>query len=118
MQKVEESMRWLRKFAMGLAEILQIISICFWTACGAAAGLSLSRMMVFGLSMQNVPIDINRMSAGEVGGMLVGGLSGFTISATAAAFMFTLTQIEANTNEAARFYRMMRKKQEGEIRAR
>jgi hypothetical protein len=98
-------MRPLRKLIIGLAEMMQVVSLLVWTIGGAWGGARAVTVAVDAGYFHNViPLE-----SGQTVGIVLGGLVGFAISATAAAVVFAFAQIEANTREVARYYSERRK---------
>lgn len=91
-------MNEFRRFIIGLAEGLQVVGIACVTLAFGAIGAAIGHGMFSG---PFVSFAAHRMSSvAELIGFIVGGFVGFTISATAAALLFTLSQIENNTRQA------------------
>ena len=94
------SMRSFRRFFIILAELMQVCSLLLWTIGGAWGGARVARIAFdYGYLQNLLPLD-SALNAGVV----LGGLIGFVISATAAAIVFAFAQIELNTRAVARYY--------------
>jgi hypothetical protein len=93
-------MRRVRKTVIAFVELLQIVSILFWTVCGIELGIRIGKIMGGGMTMPGVP-PMHDTSSMEMAGGWIGGFAGFALSATAAAVVFALSQIEANSHSAA-----------------
>ena len=92
-------MRSFRRFFIVLAELVQVFSLLLWTIGGAWGGARVARVAFDYGYLWNLPQD-NALHVG----MVLGGLIGFVISATAAAIVFAFAQIELNTRVVARYY--------------
>lgn len=89
-----------RRFVIGIAEAVQILSMIVCTLWGGAFGAASGalRSSMFGM-LGNVQVDGlgTVASTGAVLGFILGALSGFVISSTLAGVVFTFAQIERNT---------------------
>src|SRR5260221_63764 len=80
-----------RRFIIGLADFVTVLGIVGVTIVAAFWGYTWARMAAIGTRG-------DEFSAG-VFGILLGGGIGFCIAALAAAFLFTLSEIAANTRD-------------------
>ena len=98
-------MRSLRRLIIALAELVQVLSLLLWTIGGAWGGGRVARIIFdYGYLRNTLPLD-SAINAG----LVLGGIVGFVLSATAAALVFAFAQIEVNTREVARYYEKRRK---------
>jgi hypothetical protein len=85
-----------RRFVILIAEVMQILSMLVGTLYGGVIGAASGSM--FGPA---TGVRIERLgevaSVGGVVGFCIGALGGFVLSATFAAILFALSQIERNT---------------------
>lgn len=106
-------MRSMRRMFIVLAELMQVVSVLVWTVGGAWVGRYFIDIAVaqryFAGSWPQDNLQITAYS--------VGGLVGFAISATGAAIVFALAQIELNSREVARYYVERRKSEAAITRA-
>ena len=98
-------MRSFRRFVIGLAEVIQIISmIAFTLLCGVVGG---AYGTMLGLDFGNLQFaNQGATSTGALLGFGAGALVGFTTSATVAAFLFVLAEIAMNTRDTNRLLRL------------
>jgi hypothetical protein len=87
-----------RRFVMGIAEAIQILSMIVCTVVGGVFGAVSGIFREFGFTGQ---LTVDRMSVvlstSELLGFCIGALGGFVLSATLAGIVFTFVQIERNT---------------------
>jgi len=106
-------MRSMRRMIIVLAQVMQVLSILVCTLAGAWAGSYLADLAATqGYLRADWPADNL-----QIGGYILGGLVGFAISATGAAFVFALAQIELNTRDVSRYYIERRKSEAAITRA-
>ncbi len=100
MQNWEGAMTSFRRLVMGIAEVMQVISIILVTLVGGIFGGASGAFRSGMFAMQtNVTIEgLGQVaSVGAVFGFVVGAMLGFVFSATLAGIVFTFVQIERNT---------------------
>ncbi len=81
-------MSQLRRLVIALAETVAVLGIIVFTLVGGISGAGYARLVGFGFGGQQ---DYTAL------GFLIGAMVGFFVSALPAAFLFTMSEILANT---------------------
>jgi hypothetical protein len=100
-ERREAIMSAFRRLVIGVAEVVQVISIVVVTLGGGMLGRSL--MVMYSLR----PFTAQQVQSGQVTvagsvpmlGFIIGATIGFCLAATAAAILFTLAEIASNTRQ-------------------
>ena len=89
-----------RRFVIGMTEFFQWISIIIVTFASAIVGKTYSTLAWPNAGTVRFA-DQSIGSISEIAGMIIGGIVGFVVSGTVAAFLFILIEIAANTRQTA-----------------
>jgi hypothetical protein len=91
-------MTWFRRLVIGITEFFLVISIFVFTILSGIAGAALGSIYFTALNATSVQLsNSNPVAVGTLVGAISGGLIGFVMTASLAAMIFAVSQIERNT---------------------